>query len=648
LKFMYSERITFKNLLVAVTLISLITIRSVTGKTRWSSLHIVPDADLFTSGEFTIGFDGFLAKDTSDKLIFKPTIPIEIGISEWVNLDLAYAGGMTLGIKCRILGETAKAMPSIAVGVHNLFNHSEVSWFSIDSTQAEDMTGEIYLAASKGVDAIKTRFHLGLQTIPASKKDEINPYFAVEKYFGVGLYSSLEFYRRQKEFHLSLFANWRVFKKHLEISFGAVDLRSMFFDEDNKFAVSLAPFDGSRFVKPGIWMGVKFHGSFGLGSNKGFMSVEDRMRVQDETIESLVEEIDSLNTRMKESFTVLEEVRDKMGLVLDSVVNDPARLENIIFDKLIALKSLYQEEPFDPQKVKLLKREIASFREKAIPSLEKLLLDQQNDRYIRMYSAAMLGEIGNTASSDVLLNVLAKTTDPDIKIEILIALGKMKETRAMYLLEQLANSPNDAIAITAQEVLLRLSEETGADITPGLKMRRIRIDEEKVLTVKQKGQKDEGLYTSESVPASVMDTTHVMKKPSDTDELETAFEEEDVQTGQKDTIAVEPDETEEEIEGVQAAELNAASKEESKELKDVRKESVSSKEKVLDKEETVKEDEKESRKQRDRREEKSKKDEREKDKDKRRRRKDKDRDDESKKKDREKGEEEKEREDKNW
>ncbi len=634
---MHKKRNTISKCCILLGFILIVIIHNVTGKTRWSSLHIIPDADLFTSGEFTIGFDGFLAKDTSEQLVFKPTIPIKFGITEWVNIDLAYAGGMALGIKCRILGETAKAMPSVAIGVHNLFNHKEVSWFSIDSSQADEMAGEIYLAMSKGVDAIKTRFHLGFQTIPTSKKDKANPYFAIEKYFGLGLYTSLEFYRRQKEFHLSLFANWRILKKHLEISFGAVDLRSMFLDEKNKFSVSLSPFDASRFVKPGVWIGIRFHGAFGLGSNKGFMSVEDRMRIQDETIESLVGEVDSLNVRMKESLLVLDEVREKMGLVLDSVINDPTRLENIIFDKLIALKSLYQEEPFDPHKVKLLKREIASFRDKAAPSLEKLLLEQQVDRYIRMYSAAMLGDIGNTASSDVLLNVLARTKDPDIKIEILIALGKLKETRAMYLLEQLANSPNDAIAITAQEVLLRLSEETGADITSGLKMRRIAVDEEKKLTAKPKGVIPDSLYMPDTVKAkTTSEDAAKSTKP------ETSFEEEDIQTGKKDTVTVEVEEVEveeeEEVEEEVAAGQDTASVKETEVSKKIEDSKEAAEEKPPEKEEDIKEKKKEEKK-----EEKKKRDKKE------RKKKEKDRKDkDSEKKDKGKRKEERKKEDKNW
>ena len=537
------------NFYTLIFAICLLSISSISGKTRWSSLHIVPDADLFSAGEFTLGFDGFIAKDTSDKVKFKYSIPVRFGITEWVNLDVAYCGGMSVGIKGRILGETHVAMPSIAIGVHNLFNNKEANYFSVDS--ADDMVGEVYLALSKSIDPIKTRFHLGIQSIPTSDNDKVNPYFAVEKYFGLGLYSSLEFYRRDREFNISLFANWRVLNNYLEISFGAVDLKSMFFDENNKFAVSLAPSDPTKFLKPGFWIGIKFHGRFGLGSNKGFMSVEDRMRMQDEQIEQLIEEYDSMSVKLDETLMALDDVKNKMGIIIDSVVNDPKRIENIVFDKLVALKALYSSEPYDPDKVKLLIREIASYREKAVPTLEGLLVDTKTDRYIRMYSTAILGEIGNTASSDILLDMLAKTSDPDIRIEILIALGKMKETRAMYLMEQLANSPNDAIAITAQDVLLRLSKETGAEISSGLKMRRVKVDEGKVLAGKKKGVIPDSLFipdTAKAKPATpkvdkadtlAKDTTIADKKVVDKEEVEAA---------QKDTPGeVKPEESTEDI-----------------------------------------------------------------------------------------------------
>ena len=274
------------------------------------------------------------------------------------------------------------------------------------------------------------------------------------------------------------------------------------------------------------------------------MSVEDRLRKQDETIKTLVKEYDSMSVGLNETLQALEDVKGKMGIFIDSVVNDPKRIENIIFDKLIALKALYKTEPYDPDRVKLLIREIASYREKAVPTLEGLLLNTKTDRYIRMYSAALLGEMGNTASSDILLDVLAKTADPDIKIEILIAIGKLKETRAMYMIEQLANSPNDAIAITAQDVLLRLSKETGAEISSGLQMRRIKVDEEKVLADKKKGVIPEKLYIPDTVKAPKEVVTEASEKDTSRvdEKVAGAIEETDIQTGEKESIVVDKEE----------------------------------------------------------------------------------------------------------
>ncbi len=471
--------VRFKQALLLVGAIACITL--VSGKTRWSSLHIVPDADMFGSGEFTVGYEAYVSRDTARTTVFNSSFPIKFGLIEWVNLDLNYCGGMSVGLKARILGETKNVLPSLAIGVHNLFNHREKHYFYVDTVD-DDLNAELYLALSKGIEPIKTRIHVGFQSIPSSKRDKITPFAAVEKYFGFGLYTTFEYYRRQREDNFSLFATWRTFNKHLEVTLGAVDLKQMFVDEDKKFAVSLTQSEPDAFIKPGVWIGIKYHGRFGLGKNKGFISSEDRLRKQDETIETLIKEVNDLKTRLTKTSSALDSTRHSLGILIDSTENDPKKLKNIIFAKLVALKTLYNSEPFEPDKVNLLIREIASYRGKATPCLEDFLVDKKIDRYVRSYSAAMLGIIGNKGSSDLLLDVLARTTDPDLKIEILIALGKMKETRAMFLMEQLANAPNDAVAITAQEVLLRLSSETGAEISPTLKMRKIEVDENKVLT----------------------------------------------------------------------------------------------------------------------------------------------------------------------
>lgn len=482
-----------------------------------------------------MGFNGYIAKDIDEKVLFSYNFPVRFGISEWINFDLAYTSGISLGIKGRIWGETGKIMPSIAVGVHNLFTHKEASYFSVDS--AEDMSGEIYVACSKNADRIKTRFHFGVQSIPALKSDLFNPFFAVEKYFGIGLYTALEFYRRQKEYNIALFASWRIFKRRLQISAGAVDLKNMFLDKNNKFSISLTPPDSAAFIKPGIWVGVTYYARFGLGKNAGFMTAEDRFRKQDAIIDSLVKEVDSLGVWIKETKGAVANIQGALHSLVDSIENDPSKMKNIILGKLVGLKNLYQSEPFEPDKVKFSIREIASYRDDAVPCLEEFLLDQKTDRYVRMYSAMLLGIIGNTGSSDVLLDVLAQSHDPDIQIEVLIALGKMKETRAIYLMEQLANSPHDAVALAAQEVLRQLSKETGAVISSDLNLRNAKNTDNATNDTATKSSTDSAVsvhadsIADRAVNAAVDSITHMSNEQK-------SFEEQDLQSGQRDTVQI--------------------------------------------------------------------------------------------------------------
>ena len=96
---------------------------------------------------------------------------------------------------------------------------------------------------------------------------------------------------------------------------------------------------------------------------------------------------------------------------------------------------------------------------------------------MRLLGISLIGDIGGTGASDILLDVLSQSEDPDIKIEILIALGKMKETRAVYVMEQLANDPTDVVAFTAQEVLQKLAREKGIKLSSELKMRPVAMPE---------------------------------------------------------------------------------------------------------------------------------------------------------------------------
>jgi HEAT repeat protein len=57
-----------------------------------------------------------------------------------------------------------------------------------------------------------------------------------------------------------------------------------------------------------------------------------------------------------------------------------------------------------------------------------------------------MGETGLKAAADTLIKILSQAHTPEMKIECLIGLGKLKETRAASLMQELSNDTNDAVS----------------------------------------------------------------------------------------------------------------------------------------------------------------------------------------------------------
>jgi hypothetical protein len=360
------------------------------------------------------------------------------------------------------------------------------------------------------------RLHFGLQTIPGSSTEQINPFVALEEYFGTGLYATLEVERRKKAFWPSLFGSWRILQKKLEISAGVVAINRMLFDKNNKFKFSLTSSDSAGFVRPGIWFGLRYCFNIGFGKKDAFSSMDDKLDHQTTSIEELQSEIDTLKRTIAEHQRKMSQVDNSLSTLSDSMLSDKNRLRSVLLEKIVSLKSLYESEPFDPEQVRQAINQIVLLKENALPSLKEFVIDKKQDRHVRLLGISLIGDIGGSGASDILLDVLSQSEDPDIKIEILIALGKMKETRAVYVMEQLANDPTDVVAFTAQEVLQKLVREKGIKLSPELKMRPVympettTVKEEKIPVAKSK---DTLLSRDKNVQAI---TSHMQKSKADT------------------------------------------------------------------------------------------------------------------------------------
>jgi HEAT repeats len=491
---------------------------SACSKTRWSSLHLVPDADFLNGGQFVIDAEGYYFNDSlKKKAVINPTGLFDVGIMEWVNLEMGYAGGVTLGFKARLLGETGPYVPSLAIGARNIITNKEVHYFSSkDST----MANEFYLAFAKNIDPLKMRLHFGIQTIPGSSTEQINPFAAIEEYFGNGLYTTLEVEGRRHAFWPSMFGSWRILRKKLEISAGVVAINRMLFDKNNKFNFSLTSSDTAGFVRPGIWFGLRYCGSVNFGKKDVFSSVEDKLDRQKTSIEELRGEIDTLKRAIANHQRQMSQVDNSLSTLTDSVLSDKNRLRSVLLEKIVSLKSLYESEPFDPEQVRQAINQIVLLKENALPSLKDFVIDKKQDRHVRLLGISLIGDIGGTGASDILLDVLSQSEDPDIKIEVLIALGKMKETRAVYVMEQLANDPIDVVAFTAQEVLQKLVKEKGIKLSPELKMRPVSmpettaIREEKIPVIKSSTRSPDAQVKTPQVQKARPDSALAIKTVS--------------------------------------------------------------------------------------------------------------------------------------
>jgi hypothetical protein len=432
---------------------------TVSALTRWSTLHVIPDADFLSGWNCVAEYQGYYYANDSESTVFKNAGLARIGCSEWADFQAGYAGGITLAFKAKILSEKPSSwFPSAAIGVHDILHHQEDFFYNHATDRWKP---EYFIALGKSIEAIRLRLHLGFESMPDVPSEYYNYFFGIEKYMGGNVYLTLEAFRRDKVLRPSLFGTMRLFNQHMEISAGAVDLKSMFFDDQNKFGFSFIAPQPQGLVRPGFWFGVRLLGNLGIGgAYAGFGSVEEQLAYQNGLIRVMRHDVDSLKHVLVDYDERIDTLNKSFNRVADSAIatNDQTRLKRFALEKLILLSTLFNQDNIDAAQIKAAQKELIKYADIIVPSLLEISLDNTQDRKARSQAMTMLGEIGTVKAANAVFDVLAQTQDPDVKIEGLIAIGKMKDRRAGYLLDQLASDPNEAVAFTATEVLQKLEK----------------------------------------------------------------------------------------------------------------------------------------------------------------------------------------------
>lgn len=442
-----------------VAFMVLLFLQNCAALTRWSCVQFVPDADLLGSGAVVFSAQAYYYSDVDKGTTVIPGGFVNVGIIEWVNLEAGYAGGPALGLKAKILGESRPWMPSLAIGARNIFTHREAYLYN---RTVDSLGSEFYMVLGKSIESVRLRMHVGVQSLPESDNEKACPFFALEKYFGMGLYLSIEGFYREKTMHPSIFAAWRFLGKKAEISAGIIDVTGMFVDRGD--VPPNSPFyesNTTNFVRPGIWVGLRFNGGIKIGKSGGFTGIENSLNDHSSSITTLRSEVDSLKMLLRRSSTSIETLNKTLLQITDSSKGDEQRYTLLVSEKISLINSLYGAEPFDPDAVNNAMAQLVSGHDQTLSALYGIIVDPVQEGRIRALAVSVLGEIGSAAAADIVIGLLGQSTVPEITIECLIALGKMRDTRAVYLMQQLSNDPNDDVAFTAAEMLQKLEKETG-------------------------------------------------------------------------------------------------------------------------------------------------------------------------------------------
>ncbi|MDR0305873.1 MAG: HEAT repeat domain-containing protein [Chitinispirillales bacterium] len=402
-------------------------------KTRWGTLQLVPSADMIAGDRIVVDADLFWLTDTFSFSQASSFHRVHLGISEWVNFDLGYADGFTMGFKACVLKEgPALYWPTVTIGTQNLYANREAVYFGKGKRGYPH--NELYIAAAKSSEELKLRVHTGVITAIdyIIKPDRFNPFVGFEKYIGAGAYVTLEAQRRSAEIIFALFATKRIIRDRLEFSVGVVDLPGMFSDKNRKV------------IKPGVRAGLKVNIGHGLNSMDGLAGIEDRIDAQRDTL-----------TAFRRELKMLKEESQWNALRIDALSGMPQehferRIQ--VVDELIKLQNLYDQIPFDPEIVKAAIDRIKDQYETYLPHLSVIVTDPKIQLRLRRLAVSLIGETGDRSSSAILVSMLSRFEEPELKIEIMIALGKLKETRSRDALKTLREDSDTAVAFTASEV----------------------------------------------------------------------------------------------------------------------------------------------------------------------------------------------------
>jgi len=408
---------------------------AVSAKTRWPAVQFIPNADVLAGGRFVADADLLWRADS-----FSVKSPVSVqmlhfGLSDWANMDIGYADGFTMGFKVRVVEEIDNSLvPTLTIGAQNLYANREALYFG--QWRRGYPANEIYLAAGKSSEWAKLRVHAGMLSALSydDSKDRFNPFIGIEKYFGQRFYLTAELQRRSGDFILSFFGVCRVVTDMIELNAGLIDALGMSGDRQSDRTV----------IRPGLRVGLKAYIGSGYNTFEGMTGVEDRIDRYRDTVSSYGRRLDSLEADARWSAQRIH--------ALTGFLEERKEERERVIDELTLLRNMYDQESYDPELVRNSIDRVTDRRDMFLPHLRIIVTDPEVSLRLRTLAVSLIGEMKDNASANILISILGRLEEPPLKIEAMIALGKMQDTRCGPAVKALQNDPDGGVAFTAAEV----------------------------------------------------------------------------------------------------------------------------------------------------------------------------------------------------
>src|SRR3989339_676223 len=392
----------------------------VTGaKLRLPTALNIPTSDILYNRQYSLAIKSnlFSYSQTDDpanmKIWYMPSIEASAGIKNRVEFGAGYAGGPTLNFKALLLDEgKIEYLPSFAIGAKDIMTSAEAHMFGLEQADTlKAMANCAFIAMGKSFEQFGTRLHLGTMTNFGFDTERFSIFAGAEVYLGGGFYVTYEGFQRFGSFHQFFTVSWIYDKKFL-VSAGISELRQAFLG-DGKFGLFSDKFAQSNgYGVPGIRFSLVYCGSPSGADASGIRGLEDE-------VNDLKKSIDAIRKKSADNDIKVDNIEKQLGGLEEDFIALTSRGSSdrqkdykvVISEQLKSIVDLVEtgQGAYDAEEVSSHTKKIVEYKEFAL------------------------------------------------KIDALIALGKLRDKAVVKDIEALLQDTDEAVVLTAQEVIYKLT-----------------------------------------------------------------------------------------------------------------------------------------------------------------------------------------------